>query len=156
MVRARCTRKRESSKFQQVRAALKSVIPYFLGWLCMWEVFTSGVYQVELLMRWKWWGSPLALYTRPQGASCVHTDHTLPPYLLANSEQTSLSRGKPGASSPSYLRRSRMSDAGKTNSFNVITPKPRVIRAWAHRIPGSVCFLHSLCPAHDEASLRGD
>jgi hypothetical protein len=46
MVRAGGTRKRESSEFQQVRAALRSVIPYFLGWLCMWEVFTSGVYQV--------------------------------------------------------------------------------------------------------------
>jgi hypothetical protein len=28
-------RERESSEFQQVRAALRSVIPYFLEWLCM-------------------------------------------------------------------------------------------------------------------------
>jgi hypothetical protein len=36
-------RERESNNFLQVRAALRGVIPYFLGWLCMCGVFTSGV-----------------------------------------------------------------------------------------------------------------
>jgi hypothetical protein len=27
---------RETSRFQQVRAVLRSIIPYFLGWLCIW------------------------------------------------------------------------------------------------------------------------
>jgi hypothetical protein len=31
-------KERESSEFQQVRAALRGIIPYFLGWLCMWVV----------------------------------------------------------------------------------------------------------------------
>jgi hypothetical protein len=34
MVRA-WARERERGRFQQVRAALKSLTPYFLGWLCM-------------------------------------------------------------------------------------------------------------------------
>jgi hypothetical protein len=34
---------RESNDFLQVRAALRGIIPYFLGWLCMCGVFTSGV-----------------------------------------------------------------------------------------------------------------
>jgi hypothetical protein len=40
-------RKRESGDFLQVRAALRGVIPYFLGWLCMCGVFTSGVSRME-------------------------------------------------------------------------------------------------------------
>jgi hypothetical protein len=101
-------------------------------------------------------GIPLALYTRPQGTFRVHAEHTLPAYLLANREQTLLSRGKPGASAPSYLQRLRMSGAGKANSFSGIAPQPRVIWARAYRIPGSAHFHCSLCPAHDVASMRGD
>jgi hypothetical protein len=112
----------------------------------------------------EWWGAnemkmtgvTMALYTRPWGASRVHANHPLPSYLLANSEQTSLSWGKPSVSAPSCLRRSRMSGARKVNTFNGITPKPRVIRAWAHRLPGSAHLCCSLCPAHDVALLRGD
>jgi hypothetical protein len=40
-------RERESGDFLQVRAALSGVIPYFLGWLCMCGVFTSGVSRME-------------------------------------------------------------------------------------------------------------
>jgi hypothetical protein len=40
-------RERESGDFLQVRAALSDVIPYFLGWLCMCGVFTSGVSRME-------------------------------------------------------------------------------------------------------------
>jgi hypothetical protein len=98
----------------------------------------------------------LALYTRTQGASCVHTDHILPTYLLVNSEQTSLYRGKPGTSAPSSLQCLRMSGAGKANSFNGTMPKPRAIRARAYRIPRLAHFHCSLCSADDEASLRGD
>jgi hypothetical protein len=36
--------KRETCDFMQVRAALRGVIPYFLGWLCM-----CGVLQVVSL-----------------------------------------------------------------------------------------------------------
>ena len=43
---ARCfvlgARERERDDFLQVWAALRGVIPYFLGWVCMWCV-TSGV-----------------------------------------------------------------------------------------------------------------
>jgi hypothetical protein len=35
-------RERERDAFLQIRAALRGVIPYFLGWVCMWCV-TSGV-----------------------------------------------------------------------------------------------------------------
>jgi hypothetical protein len=38
---------RESDDFLQVQAALRGVIPYFLGWLCMCGVFTSGVSRME-------------------------------------------------------------------------------------------------------------
>jgi hypothetical protein len=41
MVRARSTRERERDDFLQVRATLRGVIPYFLGWICM-----CGVLQV--------------------------------------------------------------------------------------------------------------
>jgi hypothetical protein len=41
MVRARSTRERDTCNFLQVRTALKGIIPYFLGWLCM-----RGVLQV--------------------------------------------------------------------------------------------------------------
>jgi hypothetical protein len=40
-------RERESGDFLQVRAALRGIIPYFLGWLCMRGVFTSGVSRME-------------------------------------------------------------------------------------------------------------
>jgi hypothetical protein len=36
-------RERKTSDFLQVRAALRGVIPYFLGWIYMWCV-TSGVF----------------------------------------------------------------------------------------------------------------
>jgi hypothetical protein len=36
-------RERELGDFLQVWTALRGVIPYFLGWLCMRDVFTSGV-----------------------------------------------------------------------------------------------------------------
>jgi hypothetical protein len=42
-------REREMGDFLQVLAALRGVIPYFLGWLCMHGVFTSGVSRTE------WW-----------------------------------------------------------------------------------------------------
>jgi hypothetical protein len=45
VLRARVS-KRETGDFLQVRAALRGVIPYFLGWLCMWCV-TSGVSKIE-------------------------------------------------------------------------------------------------------------
>jgi hypothetical protein len=35
-------RERETDDFLQVRAAWRGVIPYFLGWICIWCV-TSGV-----------------------------------------------------------------------------------------------------------------
>jgi hypothetical protein len=35
-------RERGTDDFLQVRAAWRGVIPYFLGWICMWRV-TSGV-----------------------------------------------------------------------------------------------------------------
>jgi hypothetical protein len=40
-------RERESSDFMQVQAALRGVIPYLLGWLCMCGVFTSSVSRME-------------------------------------------------------------------------------------------------------------
>jgi hypothetical protein len=40
-------RERESDDFLQVWAALRGIIPYFLGWLCMRGVFTSGVSRME-------------------------------------------------------------------------------------------------------------
>jgi hypothetical protein len=40
-------RERESDDFLQVRASLRRIIPYFLGWLCMCGVFTSGVSRME-------------------------------------------------------------------------------------------------------------
>jgi hypothetical protein len=40
-------RERESGDFLQVRVALRGIIPYFLGWLCMCGVFTSGVSRME-------------------------------------------------------------------------------------------------------------
>jgi hypothetical protein len=46
MPRAR-ERDRERSDFLQVQAALRGVIPYFVGWLYMRGVFTSGVSRME-------------------------------------------------------------------------------------------------------------
>jgi hypothetical protein len=40
-------RERESGDFLQVWAALRGVISYFLGWLCMCGVFPSGVFRME-------------------------------------------------------------------------------------------------------------
>jgi hypothetical protein len=40
-------RERESGDFLQVRTALRGVSLYFLGWLCMCGVFTSGVSRME-------------------------------------------------------------------------------------------------------------
>jgi hypothetical protein len=40
-------RERESGNFLQVWAALRGIIPYFLGWLCMCGVLTSGVSRME-------------------------------------------------------------------------------------------------------------
>ena len=36
-------KERETDNFLQVWAALRGIIPYFLGWLCMCGVFTGGV-----------------------------------------------------------------------------------------------------------------
>jgi hypothetical protein len=44
-------KERESGDFLQVRAALRGVIPYFLGWLCMCGVFTSGISRMEKCSR---------------------------------------------------------------------------------------------------------
>jgi hypothetical protein len=51
MVRAGGTRKRESSEFLHVRAALRSVIPYFLGWPCVRGVYKWCLPSCEVLMR---------------------------------------------------------------------------------------------------------
>jgi hypothetical protein len=40
-----------------------------------------------------------------------------------------------------------MSGVGKMTNLNVITPKPRLIRAWAHRTPGSARFHHFPLPS---------
>jgi hypothetical protein len=65
MVRVRSTRvrerkrKRETGDFLQDRAVFRGVIPYFLGWLCMRGMFYKWCFpNGEVLMRWKWWGSP--------------------------------------------------------------------------------------------------
>jgi hypothetical protein len=88
MVRAWSTREREKCDFLQVRVALRGIIPYFLGWVCM-----CGVLQVAS-PEWRrdnvmiMMGFPWALYTRPWGTPYVHGDDILPVYLLTNSEPT--------------------------------------------------------------------
>jgi hypothetical protein len=55
-------RERERSDFLQVRATLRGIIPYFLGWLCMRGVFTSGFFpNGEVLNEMKMKGFPWAL-----------------------------------------------------------------------------------------------
>jgi hypothetical protein len=86
----------------------------------------------------------------------IHADHNFPAYLLINNKQPSLSRGKPGASAPSYLRRLRMSGVGKAHGLNTIAPKPRLARAWAHCTPGSARFHHFHLPDPRRDVTRGD
>jgi hypothetical protein len=118
-------RERETNEFQQVWAALRSVIPYFLEWLCMWvilQVVSTELWDAnEMIMA----GSPLALYTRPWGAFRTHVDHTLPTYLLISSKQLLLFRGKSGASMLSYPRQFRMSGT-RTNRSDTFTPMLRL------------------------------
>jgi hypothetical protein len=88
MVRARCTRKRERDNFLQVRAALRGVIPYFLGWVYMCSVLQVVSPEWRRANEIKMMGSPWALYTRPWGTPYVHGDDVPPVYLLTNSEPT--------------------------------------------------------------------
>jgi hypothetical protein len=117
MVRARSMRERETGDFLVVRAALRGVIPYFLGWICM-----CGVLQVaspewikanEMIMT----GFPWALYTRPWDTPYVHDDHVLSAYLLANSELTQPNSRETRRLYPELLRHSRAPGAGKTDGF---------------------------------------
>jgi hypothetical protein len=134
---------------------MRSVIPYFLGWLCMCVVLNMVSTELGDANEMKMEGSPLALYTRPLGASSVHADHTFPAHLLVNSKQPTLSRGKPSASALSYLRRLGMSGAGKTNGLNTITPKPRLVREWAHRACGWARFHRSPLPGPRRYAKEG-
>jgi hypothetical protein len=130
---------RQTRGFQQVRAALRSVIPYFLGWLCMWVILQVVSTELWDANEIKMEGSPLALYTRPWGASRTHVDRTITTYLLISSKQFPLFRGKSGVSMPSYPRCFRMSGV-KTNRPDIFMLLARLARMWASPAFGSTCF----------------
>jgi hypothetical protein len=92
---------RETSGFQQVWAALRSVIPYFLGWLCIWVILQVVSTELWDANEMKMEGVPLGLIYTTMGVSRTNVDHNLPTYLLISSEQLPLFRGKSGASMPS-------------------------------------------------------
>jgi hypothetical protein len=52
---------RETSGFQQVRAALRSVIPYFLGWFGMWVILQVVSSELWNANQMKMEGIPLGL-----------------------------------------------------------------------------------------------
>jgi hypothetical protein len=72
MVRARSTRERERSDFLQVRAALRGVIPYFLGWVCMCDVLQVASPEWIRANEMKMMGFPLGLIYTIVG----HPSHT--------------------------------------------------------------------------------
>jgi hypothetical protein len=81
-------RERERGDFLQVRATLRGVIRYFLGWLCMCGVLQVASPKWREANEMKMMGFPWALYTRLWDTPYVHGDHILLAYLLANSELT--------------------------------------------------------------------
>jgi hypothetical protein len=121
---------RETSGFQQVWAALRSVIPYFLGWLCIWVILQVVSTELWDANEMKMEGVPLGLIYTTMGVSRTNVDHNLPTYLLISSEQLPLFRGKSGASMPSYPRRFRMSGA-RTSRPDIFKPMSRLARVWA-------------------------
>jgi hypothetical protein len=79
---------RERDDFLQVWAALRGVIPYFMGWVCMCGVLQVASPEWRRANEMKIMGFPWALYTRPWDTPYVHDDHVLPVHLLTNSKPT--------------------------------------------------------------------
>jgi hypothetical protein len=69
MVRARRRREREVGDFLQVRATLRGIIPYFLGWVCMCGVLQVASPEWRSANEMKMMGSPLGLIYTTVGHS---------------------------------------------------------------------------------------
>jgi hypothetical protein len=92
---------RETHKLEQVRVALRGVIPYFLWCFSVW----GWVYKLWLVIWWvvdemKMIGAPPGLiYTTRKGPR-TGVDYNLPTYPLISSEQSSIILGKSGSPVP--------------------------------------------------------